>query len=433
MANLLTNTISLQEILESINTLPDAGGVELPELTNEGTASDLLAGKQLIDQEGNIVEGTIATKTSSNLTASGATVTVPSGYYASQATKNVTTATQATPSITVDGNGLVTATATQAAGYVAAGTKSGTKQLAFQPAKTITPSTASQIAVSSGYYTGGNITVAGDSNLVASNIKSGISIFGVSGTLVEGGESGEAAEWSENEDAIIADTLTSYFNNRVEVISGGVFTAHTNLKEVNFPACKIISCFDPPGTDCFGAFAYCTNLTTANFQAATTIGSYAFQYCTNLTTVNFPVATNIGNRAFYSCTSLTTVNFPAATAIDDYAFTYCSKLTTISFPVATNIGSSAFYRCPKLTTANFPVAISIGGWAFYNCYNLKSLYLTGPSLCKLSNSNAFGSTPIGGYSAFAGTYGSIYVPASLLTSYQTATNWTYFSSRFVGI
>jgi hypothetical protein len=49
------------------------------------------------------------------------------------------------------------------------------------------------------------------------------------------------------------------------------------------------------------------------------------------------------------------------------------------------------------------------------------------------NSNAFASTPIGGYSTSTGTYGSIYVPASLLTSYQTATNWTYFSSRFVGV
>jgi hypothetical protein len=64
---------------------------------------------------------------------------------------------------------------------------------------------------------------------------------------------------------------------------------------------------------------------------------------------------------------------------------------------------------------------------------LTSLYLTGSSLCTLAHSNAFGSTPIGGYSASTGTYGNIYVPTSLLTSYQNATNWTYFSSRFVGI
>jgi hypothetical protein len=70
---------------------------------------------------------------------------------------------------------------------------------------------------------------------------------------------------------------------------------------------------------------------------------------------------------------------------------------------------------------------------FKNCIYLKSLYLMGSSLCQLYSSNAFASTPIGGYSTYTSTYGSIYVPASLLTSYQTATNWTYFSSRFVGI
>lgn len=49
------------------------------------------------------------------------------------------------------------------------------------------------------------------------------------------------------------------------------------------------------------------------------------------------------------------------------------------------------------------------------------------------NSNAFSSTPIGGYRTYAGQYGSIYVPTSMLTTYKTASNWSYFSSRFVGI
>ena len=53
------NTTSLQSLLDAVNALPEAGGVaELPELTNEGTAADLAAGKQLIDGEGNIVVGT---------------------------------------------------------------------------------------------------------------------------------------------------------------------------------------------------------------------------------------------------------------------------------------------------------------------------------------------------------------------------------------
>lgn len=56
-----------------------------------------------------------------------------------------------------------------------------------------------------------------------------------------------------------------------------------------------------------------------------------------------------------------------------------------------------------------------------------------PSVASLAHSNAFSSTPIAGYSASTGQVGSIYVPASLLTTYQSKTNWTYFSSRFVGV
>ena len=191
MVNLLTNTISLQEILESINTLPDAGGVELPKLTNEGPASDLLAGKQLIDQEGNIVEGTIANNTSSNMTASGATVTAPAGYYASAQSKSVATATQATPSISVDTAGKITASATQTAGYVSAGTKSATKQLTVQAAQTITPGTTNK-TIASGRYLTGTQTIKGDANLVAENIKSGVSIFGVTGSY-EGSTTGSGS------------------------------------------------------------------------------------------------------------------------------------------------------------------------------------------------------------------------------------------------
>lgn len=49
--------------------------------------------------------------------------------------------------------------------------------------KTIIPSTSSQTAILSGRYATGNITVSGSSNLIASNIKSGVNIFGVTGTL----------------------------------------------------------------------------------------------------------------------------------------------------------------------------------------------------------------------------------------------------------
>lgn len=71
----------------------------------------------------------------------------------------------------------------QTAGYFDTSATSGL-QLSTQPAKTITPTTYSQTAVASGKYTTGAVTVAGDSDLIASNIKSGVNIFGVNGNYV---------------------------------------------------------------------------------------------------------------------------------------------------------------------------------------------------------------------------------------------------------
>lgn len=98
-------------------------------------------------------------------------------------------ATQATPSITVKPDGIIIASVYQNEGYVLSGEKSAKHPLNTQSGKTVTPSTTQQTAVASGKYTTGYIYVAGDSNLVADNIKKGVSIFGVSGSY-EGASSG---------------------------------------------------------------------------------------------------------------------------------------------------------------------------------------------------------------------------------------------------
>lgn len=57
---------------------------------------------------------------------------------------------QAAPSISVSASGLITASAAQSAGYVGAGTKAQTSQLATQAAVTITPGTSAKTAVAKG-------------------------------------------------------------------------------------------------------------------------------------------------------------------------------------------------------------------------------------------------------------------------------------------
>lgn len=122
-------------------------------------------------------------------TTSKQTVTPDAAYDGlSEVTVNaMPTATQATPSIEVSDAGLITAKATQNAGYVVEGTKSATKQLTTQGAQTITPGTADK-TIASGRYLTGTQTIKGDANLVAGNIKSGVSIFGVAGSYAGSGD-----------------------------------------------------------------------------------------------------------------------------------------------------------------------------------------------------------------------------------------------------
>lgn len=56
-------------------------------------------------------------------------------------------------------------------------------------AATYTPGTSDQ-SIASGQYLSGTQTIKGNANLVAGNIKSGVNIFGVTGTYAAGGSSG---------------------------------------------------------------------------------------------------------------------------------------------------------------------------------------------------------------------------------------------------
>ena len=131
-------------------------------------------------------------------------------------------------------------------------------------------------------------------------------------------------------------------------------------------------------------------------------------------------ATSIGDSAFSSCSGLTSVSFPNATSIGIYAFQNCSSLTEVSFPNATSIGDYAFQNCSSLTEVSIPNAKSIGTYAFDSCSNLTTIYVGTESdtVCTLSSRDAIPSSVT-----------DIYVPASLVDSYKSATNWSSFASK----
>lgn len=99
-----------------------------------------------------------------------------------QTTKQITPVAISAPTITVNNSGLITASVSQSSGYLLSETKSTTKQLSTKATETYVPKTYNQ-TISSGVYLTGNQIIQGSSNLIPSNIKNGVSIFGVTGTM----------------------------------------------------------------------------------------------------------------------------------------------------------------------------------------------------------------------------------------------------------
>jgi len=180
---------SLQDIYDAIKALFD-------QITT--TAADVRSGKQFFStspwgiQSGAMPEGEDVTGTDGELT-----MLLPEGYYMNK------TATAQDPDLTASNiaNGVdifgVTGDALVAAGNVTAdqvlvgATFSNTSSVDLTGTmpnigqQTITPGTMAQ-TISQGYHDGTG-SVDGDADLVASNIKSGVNIFGVTGTYTGSG------------------------------------------------------------------------------------------------------------------------------------------------------------------------------------------------------------------------------------------------------
>lgn len=263
-----------------------------------------------------------------------------------------------------------------------------TGNIAFAPARTITPSTISQVAISSGYYTNGNITVAGDTNLVPNNIKKGVSIFGVSGGY-EGSVSGGEFE------SIFNKTITSFYNSTISYIKSGAFFDCTNLRFVDVPNLERIGS---------RAFENCSSLLKVSMPnlIVDIIGEGTFANCRNLSEINIPSSQiqDVYAKAFYCCYKLPSISFLnySSIIISEYAFAY-TGISSINFSNNyISIGDYAFANIAssKLTTINITASsVVLGEGCFASNWLLSSVRI--PNCTELP-ANAFEWAGYGGYS-----------------------------------
>lgn len=150
----------------------------------------------------------------------------------------------------------------------------------------------------------------------------------------------------------------------------------------------------------------------------------AFYKINNLVSVSFPNITQLNNQCFYESRQLASVNLPKVTSMyGNNHFRGCDSLQTIALPalVSTSAtGGSFFWAGTKTADLGQAHVNGIGNNFFYNC-PLTTLILryTG-GVCPLGSTGAFNGTPF----ASNGAGGTLYVPSALISSYQSATNWS---------
>lgn len=217
-----------------------------------------------------------------------------------------------------------------------------------------------------------------------------------------------------------------------------------------------------------GAFCDCANLRLTKLPSKlSAVYLNTFLRCGELRLTELPAGvTFIGSSAFYGAKNITLKSLPSGVKIIEYdAFLDCSSLQLDKLPDSLcEIGSSAFLNCGKITISELPPLLKeVREQTFAYCVGIKSLAL--PSDLTRIYSNAFEGCHFQKITipekvdridadAFAGCYwltsvtllpenppemydvnlgsyaDALYVPASSLEKYRSASGWSSWKDKF---
>lgn len=258
------------------------------------------------------------------------------------------------------------------------------------------------------------VLVKGDSNLVSENIKDGVSILGVDGSL----------------DTKYSPRFISFRSYKGTELNQEI----ENLDTKNI-------------TDMSYMFDNCQNLreidiSNFNTDKITSI-SYMFDNCMILKNIKlFKIDTqNLRQmmQMFRDCRQITQIdlsNINVSNVIyTSGLFWNCYALEDVILPDFSQANISDFsyflYNCHKITKfdiSNLNIsAINRTSNMFDGCRALTTLIINNPNLLIMSSTNMLKNTPIA-----SGT-GYVYVPDDMVETYKNATNWSTYASQIKGI
>lgn len=174
--------------------------------------------------------------------------------------------------------------------------------------------------------------------------------------------------------------------------------------------------------------AYCfnsTKITSFNAPNVTGFGGgFIFNGCSELTTISMIHNANNSEShqwLFSNCHKLTSVTLPAIRFLGESAFQGDTSLANIALPSISRAPNKGFQNCTSLVSVDLGYPDRTSQNTFNGCTSLTNLIIRRTSsVCALTNINAFTNTPF----ASGGTGGTLYVPQSLISSYQSASNWS---------
>lgn len=249
------------------------------------------------------------------------------------------------------------------AGYISAGTATNssvslTASVTTKAAATITPTTSNQ-SIAAGTYLTGAQTIAGDSNLVAGNIKSGVSIFGVSGTYSGGSVSLQAKTGitpSTSSQTITPDSGYGGLSSvQINAMPSGTTTSPTSISGTSATVSTGTNTITLTKT-----ISVTPRVTTAGYVSAGTAGNSSVSLTASVTTKaaatitpgtsNQTIAAGTyltGAQTISGDADLTAANIKKGIQIFGVTGTYTSDATAAAADIAS--GKTAYVNGSKIT------------------------------------------------------------------------------------